>query len=102
MPEQKDKPRQRRVGVRYEGRVQGVGFRYTAVSVSSSFDVTGYVQNEPDGSVTLVAEGREDELVRFLRAIKESHLGRYITAERLKWSEATGEFAGFTVRHAWW
>lgn len=102
MTENKNEKQRRRVTVRYEGRVQGVGFRYTCVSLASGFAVTGYVQNEADGSVTLVAEGDEAELLRFLRAIKDSHLGRYISAERLRWSTATDEFTGFTVRHAWW
>ncbi len=88
----------RRVSARFEGRVQGVGFRYTTVDIARSFDVTGYVRNEWDGSVTVVAEGAEQVLVDFLRALKASHLGRYITNELLSWSPATEEFGGFTVR----
>lgn len=91
----------KRVKVRYEGRVQGVGFRYTAITVASRWSVTGYVQNEPDGSVTLVAEGAESDLVQLLQGIRESHLRRYITAERVAWADATGEFSGFGIRHAW-
>lgn len=91
----------RRMSVRYEGRVQGVGFRYTVLSTASGFDVSGYVRNEMDGTVTLVAEGAEPELVAFLRAIKETRLGRYISAERCAWAAATGEFSGFRIADAW-
>ena len=88
----------RRVSVRYEGRVQGVGFRFTVVRIGARFDVTGYVLNEYDGSVRLVAEGAEPVLLEFLRAIRLSPLGRYITGENTAWSAATGEFDAFGVK----
>jgi len=91
----------KRVSVRYEGRVQGVGFRYTAIEVAAGFAVTGFVRNEPDGSVTLVAEGAEKDLVALLHAVRSTHLGRYITRDMCSWSVGTGEFAGFGVKHAW-
>lgn len=47
-----------RVQVRYAGRVQGVGFRATARSIARRHPVTGWVRNEPDGSVTLEAQGQ--------------------------------------------
>ncbi len=49
-------PMQRRRVV-YFGRVQGVGFRATARSTASRHAVTGWVRNEPDGSVVLEAQG---------------------------------------------
>lgn len=88
-----------RITVRYEGRVQGVGFRYTVVSLAQNLAVTGWVMNEFDGSVTLTAEGEEDSLMELLSAVRRSHLGRYITQELVKRSAATGEFKGFGVRH---
>ncbi len=102
MADQHEEKKTRRLSVRYEGRVQGVGFRYTAVGVASRLPVTGYIQNEPDGSVTLVAEGSEADLARLLQGIRDSHLGRYVSAERIAWANATGEFTGFGIRHAWW
>lgn len=88
-----------RITVRYEGRVQGVGFRYTAVSLAQELDVTGWVKNEFDGSVSLVAEGAEDSLMELLSAIRRSNLERYITSELVRRSAATGEFTGFGVQH---
>jgi acylphosphatase len=79
--------------------VQGVGFRYTAVSLAQELDLTGFAKNEFDGSVSLVAEGEEDQLMDLLSAIRRSNLGRYITGELMKRSPATGEFTGFGVRH---
>ncbi len=88
-----------RITVRYEGRVQGVGFRYTTMSLAQELDVSGWVKNEFDGSVSLMAEGAEDQLMELLQAIRRSNLGRYITNELVKRSPATGEFTGFGVRH---
>jgi acylphosphatase len=88
-----------RITVRYEGRVQGVGFRYTAVSLAQDLDLTGWVKNEFDGSVSVVAEGEDESLMELLQMIRRSNLGRYITNELVRRSAATGEFRGFTVAH---
>ena len=67
--------------VRYEGRVQGVGFRYTAASIARDFRISGLVRNESDGSVYLEASGEEDEVRRFFSAIRNSGIGRLIENE---------------------
>lgn len=84
--------------VYFTGRVQGVGFRYTADRVARQFDVTGFVRNLPDGRVELVAEGLSAELDRFIAAIAEAMAG---CIDRAKTSQhpATGEFTGFSIRH---
>ena len=88
-----------RITVRYEGRVQGIGFRYTVASLAKELNVSGWVKNEFDGSVALVAEGSEALLMELLSAIHRSNLGRYITNERIRRAAATGEFSSFSVRH---
>ena len=62
----------------YEGRVQGVGFRYTTRNIAKGYDVTGWVRNLPDGRVELQATGEEEEVRAFLDAIAESELNSYI------------------------
>ncbi|MBI9020457.1 MAG: acylphosphatase [Verrucomicrobia bacterium] len=86
-----------RITVRYEGRVQGVGFRFTAIRLARDLDVTGWVKNEFDGSVSMVAEGEEDQLMALLQAIRNSQLNRYITNELVRRSPASGEFNAFGV-----
>ena len=46
-----------RVGGRATGRVQGVGFRATPRASAQRHGVTGWVRNEPDGSVAFEAQG---------------------------------------------
>jgi acylphosphatase len=86
-----------RLHVLYSGRVQGVGFRYTAKTVATGFEVTGIVRNLPDGRVELVVEGLKDELEGFQQAIRESGLGGLIAREEVKWTEAKNEFRGFEI-----
>jgi acylphosphatase len=90
-------PTQRRT-VHYSGRVQGVGFRYTARAAAAGYDVTGYVQNLSDGRVRVVVEGESDEVERFLADVADRMSG-YIRHVDMHKSSATGEFPDFTVEH---
>ena len=55
----------------FEGRVQGVGFRYQTMGVAKGFEVAGTVQNVADGRVLLCAEGEESEVRAFQAAVAE-------------------------------
>lgn len=83
----------------FSGRVQGIGFRYTAKTVATGFEVTGMVRNLPDGRVELTAEGAKEELDAFLVAIRESEVGRFIRQEQACWADAKNEFRGFEITH---
>ncbi|MFQ5732075.1 MAG: acylphosphatase [Planctomycetaceae bacterium] len=59
----------------YAGRVQGVGFRYTAHSIARRSPVSGYVKNLADGTVELVVQGRADVIESFLDEINRRFEG---------------------------
>lgn len=64
----------------FEGRVQGVGFRYTIKQLAMGFDIVGGVKNLPDGRVELELMGEEEEVEEFLREIvEECAMARNIT-----------------------
>jgi acylphosphatase len=86
-----------RMTLHYSGRVQGVGFRYTARSVAMGFEVTGTVRNLCDGRVELVAEGERAELEAFRRAMQDSEIGGFVRNEDVSWGAATGGFRGFQI-----
>ena len=65
----------------FYGRVQGVGFRYTAIRAANVFGVSGWVKNERDGSVTVEAQGDDIALSRMLENIRN---GRYIVIDRME------------------
>ena len=82
--------------VYFSGRVQGVGFRYTAEDLARGFEVTGTVRNLPDGQVELVAEGAAEEVDRFVEAVGRQ-MGRYITGTSTIEGSAGGRFDGFRI-----
>lgn len=88
-----------RLEVIYTGRVQGVGFRFTAAHVAQGLRVTGYVRNLPDGNVELVVEGARPQLQEVLAGLRASPVGRYISGEHLVWGAASNEFETFSVRY---
>ncbi len=49
-----------------KGRVQGVGFRWSALKEATGLGLTGFVKNMPDGSVYAEAEGARENLDSFL------------------------------------
>ena len=82
----------------YEGRVQGVGFRYTARRVAAGFDVSGYVRNLADGRVELLASGDPAEVDDFLAALRDSELAGHIEAEQPREVAAPAGLRGFEIR----
>jgi acylphosphatase len=82
--------------VLYEGRVQGVGFRFTAIDLAAGYPVAGWVRNLPTGDVELVAEGAADQVDGFLAAVADRMAGN-IARSTVQESPPTG-LAGFHVR----
>jgi acylphosphatase len=84
--------------VRYIGDVQGVGFRANARYLAGGFKVRGWVKNEPDGSVSLIATAEEKELEAFLQAIRDSSLGRNIDREVIEPQSHPASAYGFDIK----
>ena len=82
----------------YEGRVQGVGFRYTVRNLAKGFDVLGWVRNLPDGRVELQVCGEPGEVRDFLGAIRESELNSCIKAEQEFEIPPMPDAKGFEIR----
>jgi len=87
----------KRVHVIYSGRVQGVGFRFTAEAIARKFKVNGWVSNLRDGRVEVVAEGEETALKDFLGRIAEE-MAHYIVDTEISWKQSTGEFKSFGIK----
>ncbi|MFI5397128.1 MAG: acylphosphatase [Candidatus Binatia bacterium] len=88
-----------RLWLRIKGRVQGVGFRFSAVAEARRLALTGWVRNASDGDVELVAEGSKERL-QLLAAW--GHVGpraALVTDVEEHWLPYTGEFDVFHVRH---
>jgi acylphosphatase len=83
--------------VLYSGRVQGVGFRYTAQGLAAGHAVAGHVRNLPSGEVELVAEGEPESVESFLAAVAQRMAG-YITNTTVLDAAPSGQ-RGFRIRH---
>lgn len=80
----------------FHGRVQGVGFRYTAKYMAQSLGLAGWVKNEWDGTVTMEVQGRETLINKLLVGLNQ---GRYINIEWMDTEEIPLEKeSGFRVR----
>jgi acylphosphatase len=79
----------------YTGRVQGVGFRFTAVEVARRHHVAGTVRNCSDGSVEIVVQGEADEVQDFLAALARRMEG-YIDGQRTE-DAAPSNVQGFHI-----
>ncbi len=91
-------PERRRV--LFFGRVQGVGFRYTAARLAPGFGVSGFVRNVCDGSVELEAQGDPVRIREFVDAIR-SELGPkiYRTDESTIRLDETEPPSSFPIRY---
>ncbi|MEC9092477.1 MAG: acylphosphatase [Planctomycetota bacterium] len=81
----------------FSGQVQGVGFRYKTLALSSHFAVKGYVQNLGNGTVELVAEGEKHELERFLLEVQQE-MNANLENTLVNWHPATDRFQAFSIR----
>ncbi|MGN0332811.1 MAG: acylphosphatase [Lachnospiraceae bacterium] len=56
----------------FHGRVQGVGFRYTAKYLAQSLKLTGWVKNEYDGTVVMEVQGREPVIFKLMEGLNRN------------------------------
>ena len=80
-----------------DGRVQGVGFRYTAKYLAQSLGLTGWVRNEYDGTVLLEIQGSEYMINKLLMGLNHN---QFITIEWMDTEELPldKEEKSFSVR----
>ena len=80
----------------FHGRVQGVGFRYTAKYLAQSLGLTGWVRNEWDGTVTMEVQGRETLINKLLVGLNQN---QFISIEWIDTKEIPlEEEKAFTVK----
>ncbi len=59
----------------FSGRVQGVGFRFTALNVANRYGLKGYVRNLPDGEVEMLVQGPAEMIDDCIRDLQDSFVG---------------------------
>lgn len=89
---------QERLLAEVHGRVQGVGFRHFVWTQARKFGLTGWVRNQPKGTVSLVAEGPREALEALLRAIHRGPPAARVVNVQEAWETAAGTFETFEIR----
>ena len=56
----------------FDGRVQGVGFRFTAQIFGANLGLTGWVRNRDDGRVEMEAQGDAENLQKLVDRLKST------------------------------
>ena len=92
---QKDRARLRLI---ISGRVQGVGFRFTAFDEAKDLALAGWVRNLPNGDVEIVAEGSRQNLQMLAAWAHHGPPSAHVTKVREESSDYTGEFTEFQIR----
>jgi acylphosphatase len=90
--------RSERLDAVVHGRVQGVGYRYFVLGLAARQGLSGWVANQPDGSVRCVAEGPRAALDALLASLRQGPPGARVETVAETWAAATGSFTGFGVR----
>jgi len=80
----------------FTGRVQGVGFRFTAYNIAHRYQLTGLVRNLPDGTVEMLAQGRPEDIDDCIRDIKESFTG-YMREARIEEIPPDPKYTDFKI-----
>jgi acylphosphatase len=79
------------------GRVQGVGFRVWALREGMHLDLDGFVANEADGSVRVVAEGPREALDGLVERLEEGPPSALVERVLVRWEPARGLPTGFHI-----
>jgi len=91
----------KRASLRISGNVQMAGFRTFIKNVADSLNVTGFAENDNDGSVKVVCEGEGEAIERLVNAIKQNSPSFVHIAEaKAAYEEYKSEFSSFERRGA--
>ncbi|MFA6000391.1 MAG: acylphosphatase [Candidatus Paceibacterota bacterium] len=85
------------IDIKIHGRVQGVLFRVTSRIKARELNLHGWVRNEKDGTISMVAEGEDKDLRSFIEWCKYGPDTADVEKVDIDWREHTGEFNDFEI-----
>ena len=80
----------------FSGRVQGVGFRYTARRIADRYHLAGWVKNLPNGTVEAFFQGTESDIQGCIDELKDCFSG-YIRDTRITPQPCNPRYTGFQI-----
>jgi len=85
------------ISARIEGRVQGVGFRYTCMNEGQRLGLSGWVRNTSSGDVEVWAEGIEEKLEAMLKWLHRGPPGARVDIVHYDICPPTGKYGDFDI-----
>ena len=83
--------------IKVEGYVQGVGFRFFCHRIANALGIKGWVRNDPDGSVSALAEGERSQIEELIDKLKIGPSSASVKKVKVRWIPFSGEFKSFEV-----
>jgi len=83
------------------GRVQGVGFRWFVEREAHMLGVAGWVRNNHDGSVEVLAQGTRDQLLGLHGRLREGPRAARVDAVEVSEASAVSGLSSFRIEGAW-
>ncbi len=83
--------------LRVSGMVQGVGYRYFCYRKANDLGITGWVRNQPDGSVLVLAEGDRSAIEVFIVELKIGPSASSVSDVNVEWRSFSGETSEFKI-----
>lgn len=80
-----------------KGLVQGVGYRFYCCRKAKSFGLNGCVKNNPDGTVSVLAEGDRSLLEELIKELKVGPPSASVNGIDVKWTTYSGHFTDFDM-----
>ena len=82
----------------FVGRVQGVGFRFTAYHIANHHKLTGFVRNCTDGTVEMLAQGPVENIDNCIRETKDSFPG-YVRETKIEEIPVDPQYLDFKITY---
>lgn len=81
------------------GQVQGVNYRYYARKKAADLKLVGWVKNNRDGTVYIIAEGDEQGLTEFVNWCRSGPPAAQVSKINIEWSVAKNIFKTFEIKY---
>ncbi len=80
------------------GRVQGVGFRWFTKQLADKYAIKGFVRNQYDGSVLVVAQGSQEMIEPFETALSKGPSYAWVEKMRTEPPDHDQSFQHFEIK----
>lgn len=89
----------KRLAIKIYGRVIGVFFRFGAKELAEKLNLSGFIENKPDGTVYLEVEGEESDLEKFLDWCRVGPKSAKVERAEYEYSDELKNFKKFTIKY---